>query len=63
MPDASALCHDVVGQGRGRRRGHGGGAGGCLEELMCELGLTESMSVENNNSVLVVIVVSVAEDL
>lgn len=30
---------------------------------MCELGLTESVSVENNNSVLVVIVVSVAEDL
>lgn len=28
----------------GRRRAHGGGAGGCLEEMMCELGLTESVS-------------------
>lgn len=30
----------------------------CLEEMMCELGLTERVSVDNNNSVLVVIVVS-----
>lgn len=42
----------------GEKEGSRRGAGSCLEEMMCELGLTERVAVGNNNSVLVVIVVS-----
>ena len=37
---ATRWCSRVV----GRSRAHGRGAGGCLEEMMCELGLRESVN-------------------